>query len=106
MKGFGGVRMTFYTKQAKLTNVGIEMLVDDATKAYFSKVKKSAISETKFRLALEELLLQFRDNYGETDDSILKLFIGRKNARLLYPARVPDRTLLRQTPNWTTPMTF
>ena len=58
--------MIFYQKKTILDNSAVAETVEELTKAYLEAGDKHPVPEKRFRIALEELLLQFRDFYGET----------------------------------------
>ncbi len=59
--GFG---MIFFDRREPLTNEAIDALVGDAVDACAAASRNRAEDPTGFRLALEEILLRFRDRFG------------------------------------------
>ena len=66
----------FYKSEQILSNENIEQIVCALTEAYFRVVKKNALTQTQFRLALEEILLRLREHYG-TEQPFKVLFARR-----------------------------
>ena len=56
--------MVFFERKVKLTNEAIEALVEESEAACRQAAGKRADESAEFRLALEELLLRFRDGFG------------------------------------------
>ena len=57
-----------------LTDENIQEIMEKLPPVYFAALGKKAIGETKFVLALEELLLRFRDYYGTDNACDVVLF--------------------------------
>ena len=68
-----------YKISKKLTDENIKDIMTELPPVYFDTLGKKAIEEAKFKIALEELLLRFRDYYGAENicDVVLSKNFGR-----------------------------
>lgn len=57
--------MEIYGTEQVLNNKAIAVIVNDLTKVYLNVAGKKAMAENRFKISLEEILLRFRDCYGE-----------------------------------------
>ena len=66
----------YYSCETVLNDGAVASVVADLTPVYLKIAGKRAMGKTKFKIALEELLLQFRDCYG-TDKPCKIIFVRR-----------------------------
>ena len=72
----------FYSDITKTDNASIKETVENVCAEYKKALGTAAMPETKFRLALEELILQFRDCYGKNTEYTITCSAFRKKCRI------------------------
>ncbi len=82
--------MQYYNKEIKLSNDEINTSVDEVTNAYITNVKRPEYTEAAFRIAFEELLLKFRDFYGDNSECRV-LFYSRLGKPVIELSQTGDK---------------
>lgn len=83
--------MEYYRNRIRLDNASVAKTVGEATEKYTAALGKAAMPGPSFRIAFEELLLQFRDCYGEECDCQIVCSRFHRRCRIFVSARGPRK---------------
>ncbi len=88
--------MPIYNKSGILSDENIDLFAKEACEAYSKAARNVSREEMmKFRLGVEEILLRFRDTYGDEEECTIKGFIYPWGGKFMITQRGPQANPLK-----------